>query len=66
MKVKIYEVMKSIISHPYAKVCKHWAALELFKLLDEREIDSELAKAIIDANDCEAYKILNKGINCTE
>jgi len=60
MDKRIYEVMKSIIKYPYPKVCKHWAAMELFKLMDEADIDKDLVKALLESDDDKAIDILNK------
>jgi hypothetical protein len=58
----IYKIIKITIGYPSPKVCKHYACLPLLELLESRghNLDVNLVKAIVDADDTKINEILEK------
>jgi hypothetical protein len=58
----LYQIMLTFVRFPYAQICRHSAAIELFQLLEAKGVDlpDGLAKALVDASagDEDAERIL--------
>lgn len=57
----IYKIIKHLIEFPYPQICIHSVACDLLSLLERKryEIDKELARTIVFAEDNISLKILN-------
>lgn len=66
MDKKILNVIKSILNHPSSQVCKHWAALEVLKLIDESVLvqNIDFVRSIVDADDAKSLEIIEQWASC--
>ena len=53
-------LVEILINHPFSKICKHQAALEVLNLLEKNGVDinETLVRAIVDCDDEAAITIL--------
>lgn len=56
----MYQAITEIVGHPYAQVCKHWAALVILDHLERAGVDipHELAETLTFSNDDRSFQIL--------
>jgi hypothetical protein len=54
LRIELYKAIHTIISFPYAQVCKHWAGAKVVQILDDigdPRLSNELIRAIVRAED---------------
>ena len=65
MDEKILNVIKNILNHPSSQVCKHWAALEVLKLIDESVLvqNTDFVRSIVNADDEKSLAMIECGLS---
>jgi len=58
--IRILRIIQRLMQFPYPQICRHLVAADLLSLLEEygMEVSSDLAKAVVGADDENAVRLL--------
>lgn len=59
---QLYKMIEGLLKFPYPQICRHLVAGEILDLLERNgeTISNALAKAVVEADDFEAIKLLKE------
>ena len=60
--IRILQMIERLMNFPCPQICRHLVASDLLSLLEEHgmQVSSELASAVVGANDEEAIKLIRE------